>query len=226
MDHSFLLSVVNAEVPYSFYLVNTNNNKYKINGTSYSISIGNYNILELIDKLQSNHPTFTFSYKETTNKLTISAPTAFSMTNDGLEPFLRLIGFRLDIYNGLSSYESDSVVDLSGYNNIFIYSNLGSENYDSYLSRGSHVLCKIPLTSSANGVIFYENTFGTRHIIDQTNISDIKLQLLSNLYSPIDLNHIDFTIALQLDCILNQSENVDVNIGQVKQQRQKINYLL
>ena len=52
------------------------------------------------------------------------------------------------------------------------------------------------------------------------NISEIKIQILSNLYFPINLNYVDFTIALCLDVIKTQQEdNPDVVVGQAPQSR-------
>lgn len=207
--HMFLISVVDAQIPYSFYLINNNNNRYYVNDQLHTISQGNYNILELIDKLKANHPTFTFQYAETTNKLTISNATPFKLENDpAFEPFLNVLGFRFDSYFGQTSYTSDSVVNLSGYNSLYIYSNLTSFAIDSFAKRGSNVLAKIPINTTSNGIIFFENRMMVKQIINTHNTNEIKLQLMNNFYRPLHLNYVDFTITLQFEKVVVTDERV------------------
>lgn len=210
-NHSFLLSVRDAQIPYSWYQVNTNNNRYIVDGVLYTIPEGNYNIIELINQLKFNHPTFTYNYKETTNKLTISNATSFRIENDtSYEPFLRVLGFMKDIYDDQSSYTSDSVVNLSGYNNIFIYSNLTHHNIDSTAKKGSNVISKIPVNALPNGIVFYEiPSQGIKQVISHHSISEVKLQLLDTLYFPLNLNNVDWSLTIQVEVIrmTNDIEN-------------------
>lgn len=209
-NHSFLISVRDAQIPYSWYQVNANNNRYFVNGTLFSIPEGNYNIIELVQQLKFNHPTLVFNYKETTNKLTISSASVFRIENDtNYEPFLRMIGFRKDIYEGKSSYTSDSVVNLSGYNNLFIYSNLTSYNLDSTANRGSNVMGKVPVNSLPNGIIFYEiPSQGIKQVISHHSISEVKLQLLDTLYFPLHLNYVDWSVTIQVE-VIKMSDDVN-----------------
>jgi hypothetical protein len=202
-NHSFLISVRDAQIPFSYYQINANNNRYYVNGVLFTIPQGNYNVIELINQLKFNHPTFTFNYKETTNKLTIASSTPFRIENDtSYEPFLRVLGFRKDIYEGQSSYTSDSVVNLSGYNNLFIYSNLTHMNLDSTANRGSNVMAKVPVSALPNGIIFYEMpAAGIKQVITHHSISEVKLQLLDTLYFPLHLNYVDWSVTIQVEIV-------------------------
>lgn len=207
-NHSFLISVRDAQIPYSFYMINANNNRYYVDNVLYTIPEGNYNIIELLNLLNINHPSLVFTYKETTNKLTITSLRRFKIANDtNFEPFLRLLGFRKDIYEGQTSYTSDSVVNLAGYNNLFIYSNLTAYNIDSTANRGSNVLAKIPVNAVANGIIFYEiPSQGIKQVINHHSISEIKLQLLDTLYFPLHLNYVDWNVTIQVEVIKMNDE--------------------
>lgn len=202
-NHSFVISVRDAHIPYSWYQLNANNNRYYIDGAAHSVPEGNYNILELIDILKTKHASLNFSYAETTNRVTVTSAAPFSMRNDtNFEPFLRHLGFRLDIYEGASSYTSDSVVNLSGYSAIFLYSNLTSYNIDSTARRGSNVIARIPVNAVSNGIVFYTMPPGSiRQMITQHSISEIKLQLLDSLYFPLHLNYIDWSLTLQIEVV-------------------------
>jgi hypothetical protein len=221
--HVFVISIASAEIPYSWYLINERNNRYIVDGQVYTVPIGNYNILELIEKLKGNHSTFTFSYFETTNKLTIANASSFTLENcPGFEPFLKMLGFRFDTYVGSTSYTSDSVVNLSSYNNIYLFSNITSYAMDSFAKRGSNVLAKIPVTCTSNGIIFYTNQANLKQVVNTTNLNEIKISLINNFYSPINLNYIDFTILLQVEKVKLEERDTDMMATQPIQPMQTI----
>jgi len=54
------VSVVNASIPMSFYVINNTNNTLVFNtNQTYTIPVGNYNALQLANNLSSNIATFT-----------------------------------------------------------------------------------------------------------------------------------------------------------------------
>ena len=70
------LSVQYANIPYSFYNINSNNNvlNYTLNSVNYTITIspGNYNITQLITTLKTLMSGFTITYSSITIKITFS----------------------------------------------------------------------------------------------------------------------------------------------------------
>lgn len=199
-NHMFVVSVVDVQIPYSFTIINTRNNRYWVNNQLFTIDSGNYNINELIDKLKANHPSLTFQYSEVNNKLTVSAATQFTMKNDPMtQPFLRMLGFRFDEYQGSTTYTSDSVVNLSGYNAIYLFSNITSFAVDSFAKRGSNVLCKIPVTGVSNSIIFFQNPMNLKQVVNSGNLNELKVQLLDPFYSPLNLNYVDWSITVQIE---------------------------
>lgn len=210
-NHVFVVSVVDAQIPYSFTIINTRNNRYWVNDNLYTIDPGNPNINELIDRLKANHSTLTFQYSEINNKLTISSATPFTMKNDVIsQPFLRMLGFRFDEYNGSSSYTSDSVVNLSGYNSIYLFSNITSFAIDSFARRGSNVLAKIPVTGVSNSIIFYTNPMNLKQIVNSGNLNEVKIKLVDPFYSPLHLNYVDFSITIQIEKVESKYEDPEI----------------
>ena len=82
------LSVVNCQIPYSFYNINSSNNKlvYQLfqiinnvetyfTAVTITISVGNYSITTLMTTLKSLLIGFTLSYNNTSNKLTFAHST-------------------------------------------------------------------------------------------------------------------------------------------------------
>lgn len=200
--HVFLFSVTDATIPYSFYIINTNNNSYAMAGVSATVTPGNYTILELLTTLRENHPTITFTYKQTTNKVTVTNATPFSMSNTvGKEPFLRLLGFTKDSYSGASSYTSESVVNLASYSSIYVFSNVSAANLDSYESRSGNIMCKIPVTSCPNGLIFFENINMLRHVVTHNTISEVRIRLIDPYYFDLLLNGVPFSMTIQIDIV-------------------------
>ena len=65
------ISLVNAQIPYSFYNINETNNQFNVSGVKYKFSYGNYNVNSFIQTwnsvLANNSWTITFS--NITNKL-------------------------------------------------------------------------------------------------------------------------------------------------------------
>ena len=80
--YSIHLSVINASIPYSFYNINTTNNKLTfheyISGTSRGLTLyieeGNYTAYQLATYLSQNLPNTTVSYNSITNKFTFTNP--------------------------------------------------------------------------------------------------------------------------------------------------------
>ena len=211
--YNFLVSVVSAQIPFSMYTINDSNKVFLVNGVEYSIPVGNYNVLELIREVANAVGILTLEYNQITNKVRVASDTAFSIRNSGShEPFLRLLGFKLDLYEDQTEYVSDSVVNLSGISSIHLISNLGTQNFDSFSKKGSHVLARLPVNTVSNGIIFWENLFHHRSLISQTTISEIAIELLDSQFFPVDLNGVDFSITLQLDVIKKPSVKQVLNI--------------
>lgn len=207
-QYQYLLSVVDCQIPYSFYTINENNNTFIFNGQLHTITSANYDIIQLCQEVTDSIPNLTITYSEYTNKCTMYTDngTNFTIRNSGShEPFLKFLGFKLDSYENSNEYVSDSVVNVSGPACIYVSSNLGTSNFNSQLQTSSNILCKIPINTLSNGIIFYENYFQYRSLIYQNNISEIMITLLDDFYFPINLNGVDFTITLQFDVILTPS---------------------
>lgn len=221
--HMFVISVVECQIPYSFTIINTRNNRYWINNNLYTIDPGNYNINELIDQLKANHSALTFQYSEINNKMTITSSSSFTMKNDPVsQPFLKMLGFRFDEYQGLSSYTSDSVVNLSGYNAIYLFSNITSFAMDSFAKRGSNVLCKIPVVGVSNSIIFYENHMSLKQVVNSGNLNEIRVKIVDPFYTPLHLNYVDWSMTIQVEKVESKF-NEDPETKTIIQPTQPIN---
>ena len=68
---SAYISILHAEIPNSFYIINENNNKLIIDGITYTLILGNYNVKTFIDMVKVLLPIgYIITYSSTTNKFT------------------------------------------------------------------------------------------------------------------------------------------------------------
>lgn len=171
--------------PISFYLVDTNNNKLVISGTSYTLTSGNYTATTLMAHVLSILPVgFSMTYSSITNKYTISNATSFSL--DATSTCLTLLGFTTAASG--TSITSDSVVNLSGqYNVLYIdIPNLATYNITSSNGRRTSVIASVPVSEPLGTVMFWE---GRDHWFDIPNeyIGYLHIRILGeDMVTPVD----------------------------------------
>lgn len=204
--YNLLVSVVDAQIPVSYYKLNEHNRFFYVNDNLTSIRAGNYDILSLIDEIHSTIQPLTLTYDIVRNKVTISSAQAFSIRNDSSRSrFLKVLGFDLDLYEGSTSYTSEGQVNMAGVSSIYVSSQeLVSMNIDSFSKTSSHILCKIPATASSNGIIFYDGR-DQKQLIKTRGVSEITIALFDHEYNPLDLNGVPWSITLQFDYIRDLS---------------------
>jgi hypothetical protein len=195
-----IVQVLNCSIPYSFYNVNYIN-KYldiKENNDIFTMIFeeGNYSAVQFAHTLENllnqnspNNCNYSVSYNKFTNKMIISISTANVMVS-----FLFLSGenskydcqYILGFYkkqdysfNSLNNLVSDSAVNVSPYEAIYIQSNLGITNQYATNSKNlSNILIKIPITSTPFSYINWENkTENLRYKSYLTTIQTITLSL-------------------------------------------------
>jgi hypothetical protein len=75
------ISLVNCQIPCSYYVINSNNNKIYINGSLYTFPVGNYNINTFITAWASVvGGSWTLSFNTLTNILSFSNTSALLST--------------------------------------------------------------------------------------------------------------------------------------------------
>jgi hypothetical protein len=80
---SVYISILHAEIPNSFYIINENNNKLIINSTVYTLISGNYNTKTFISMVTTLLPIgYIITYSTTTNKFTFQYTTIFTINKE------------------------------------------------------------------------------------------------------------------------------------------------
>jgi hypothetical protein len=198
------LSVQSVSIPYSFYNVNSSTNllSYTVNGTTTNLTItnGNYNITQLISFLTTNMTGFTISYNSITNKLIFTHST-YNFTINSTSTCLTIIGFSaLSTYTSTSlTLTSSNCINIQTVKRINIASNLITYNINKANINNYSILCSIPINKPPFSVIEYSNVNHFRTNLFINNISNVKLRLLDENGTLLDLNGCHFCVTLQLD---------------------------
>ena len=197
-DEILTVELVSATIPNSFYNLSANNNnnkiKFKEGANAYvelTIPSGSYNILELSAKLKTlletqsitwgNSYTYTFSYDEINNLLTITNTgndAVFDFTNDN--SCRRFLGFTNSLQtisnaNGITSNRGVDITDTR--NSIFIrLPNLNnSKVIESNNGKFSNVISQIPVELSRNTFFTFEPPQSFKCELAQKQINSIDI---------------------------------------------------
>ena len=198
------VSLIDAQIPVSFYTVNSTNNTFKVsinNGSyiTYTIPIGNYNNYTLISALQLLLSSFTFTFNSINGVLTISSTNLIFSLNLTLSNFNTLLGFNKIIYNiTTGSIIASYPLNLLGVKRISIKSyNLGVSNFNS--TGGDIVLATIPCDQPPFNMLSYTNQNAFKQIINVKSINSIDILLTDETNTLLDFNNIHWSLTLSIE---------------------------
>ena len=216
------LSVVHAEIPYSFYQINSTNNKISVTisgtTTAYYATLGNYTITTFITMMLGILPAgFSITFNNATSKLTITYTGAFSLL-DGVNSLFPIMGFSkgsvyLSVGNQITSsycYNLNPLNRLNIYTGSFIFNNI-----DSFNKSQTSILASAAINCSPNDIIFYNNFNNFRNTITTPQqFSNFNIEIYDDNEYNVDFNNLDWTLTLQVDIvkehILNRKDLNDV----------------
>jgi hypothetical protein len=195
------ISLLNCEIPCSFYAINNNNNllNYSISGIVYNITIpiGNYNANTLITALTTSFTTlnqsFTITISQITGLLTFSYTNDFSFINTST--CKQVLGFDDTITSTSSTLTLPYQLNLLGPTQIKIVSKaLNPYNYDTETCLLGVIQVNVPFYS----LLTWENKTGHKNILRINYLDNIDIQLYDQDDNLLDFNNIDWTITLRL----------------------------
>ena len=210
------ISVVNAQIPVSFYTINSSNNTliYVISGITYTITIpaGNYNATNLITALNTgltnNGSLIVVSINKLTGILTFTGgSTIFTvLTRSLIAKTLGLPNPTMTTTTLTGTYP----LNLLGIKNISIKSSkLSLSGYSSTTLGYSSTLATIPVDSASFNLISYvSNNDLNKHIIKVLHLDAIDIQIMDENDNLIDFNNLDWTITL---CLSIERQEIVLN---------------
>lgn len=212
------LSLVHAEIPVSFYVINYTNNqfKYKLGTgaiTTVSIPVGNYNANTLITAIKTivNNVNFSVTINKITGVLTFSYNSSFIIYTDNTYSISKILGF-YSLASGFNSVTNAITapypLNLLGIKKINICSSkLTTNNYVSGSGSTSLISC-ISVDQPAFGLIIYQ-TQGNKYSLGNKEISKIDIQIFDENFNLINFNNIDWSLLFNVTATYDL--NIDVN---------------
>ena len=210
------LSILDAQLPDSFYIITANNNKFIYGdnavGDQYTITIpvGNYDANTLITYMNTQlslvYP-FIMSINSSTGKLIISTTSVYDRIR-----IYSALSSSADIF-GLGPISIAAVGGPSGATMIFPYplnllgvkkisvksASLSIIAFSSANNNYSDTICTIPADQPAFGMISYTNQNDlNNNLLKQSVIDRIDIQLVDENQNYLDFNNLDWTITISL----------------------------
>jgi len=217
------LELVNAQVPISWYLINSTNNQFSTstNGETtfqiWTLPVGNYNATTFITMFQTYMGSaFTVSFSSITNTFTFTyGYGAWTLTDIGCNSIFSIIGFGSGIkYHStgtpIATIQAPFSVAFGGLSKVNIKtSTFNLSNSDSYAKGNVQTICSLPVSSIQGGYIFYNNMTNFKSIFRNHELSSINIQIQDPQNNYIDFNNVDWTITLQIDIVKEIIQSVD-----------------
>ena len=212
------VSLVNAQLPCSFYQINNSNNSIIINGINYIFPNGNYNVNSFISAWYSVvGNTWLLSFSSLTNKFIFTNTTEFTFTDDITNSLFPIIGFTTgNSYSCIdNSLNSPFCVNFSGLSRLLIsiptFSLNSKSSFDSAMS---NIIASVPNNCIQSGIIYYTNYTNYRSIFKNSELSCITIQIQDDNENFIDFNNLDWSLTLQIDMVNEVIENLNT-IGDI-----------
>ena len=220
IGHHIMLSIQSATIPYSFYNIDSNNNKIYLefqyldedigeevwsdNITIYEITHGNYNAYQLASYLTNILP-LKVTYDSIKNKFkytSIGEDNVFDFRFHLETTASSSLGMCEDLqYNTSFSRVliSPYVINLASKQCIYITSNYHTGSIDNVISKNYSILCCVPIVGQPYSLISYKNTGNFRTNLFSNLMSYITIRLVDEKNNLIQLNGQHFNITLQID---------------------------
>lgn len=206
------VEVVNAQIPISWYLINSTNNQFYINGIAYFFPVGNYNVNTFIATWTATFGSnWTITFTSTLNQFTFTNTSSFVLS-DGSNSIFNIIGFSpgtsySSVGNALTSQYS---VNFGGLQKVNIKSaSFTLANSDSKNKSVSKTMASIPVSSIQGGYVFYNNITSFKSVFRNHELSSINIDIKDDYGNFIDFNNVDWSITLQIDIVREIVQSLD-----------------
>ena len=228
------ITVINAQIPCSFYVINALNNKLVIAGptittTPILISYGNYNantlIAELVSKLFASGLTMTITINKINGILKFSSNGFLNYYFTSDSTMLEILGTTSSIIATSTNYTCPYPLNLLGVKKLSIKSTrLSIHSVSSIDYASSNILVSIPADVSPFSMISYiAQSDAHKNLLNVRSINEIDINIYDENNNYIDFNNLDWTITLILSTEINYDDISNVSWDTIRiQQQQKL----
>lgn len=215
------ISVLNAQIPVSFYTITVNNFKlkYVVGGSTFRtifITPGNYNgnalISALIDGFTNNGETIAVSLSSSTGKLSFISSSGSITYVKNTSTIATILGLTADISGTTITFQAP--LNLLGVKKLSIKSNsLAISSFTSRTGNRTDTICTIPVIEPPFNMISYVNMNDlNKNILRGQIIDSIDIRITDEENNDIDFNNIDWNITLCLSNERIDKEKQNINI--------------
>ena len=205
--HIPIIGIESLVLPFSYKMINSQNNKLVINGVLYTIPEGNYNITTLLVVLNDFHVHYNFSYNSDTNRIAISGSSPdYPYTIDEGTTCERVLGCKIRALSYQSGEYFPSIVNLATNTSVLVQiANLTTKNYDN-ITGANNIISKIPVSVQPNQVLNYFNNQPFFSTITDKVIQMLHIVLLTDDHNPLILDgNPDWSITIRIDYIKKET---------------------
>jgi hypothetical protein len=199
------ITLINAQIPVSFYIINDTNNILSVVyiSTTYNINLqnGNYSASTLITELTSKLSALsglipTITINKVNGRLTFQFNSSIQFLSTST--IKTVLGFT-DNISGLN-FTMPYPIDLLGTRNIYIKSqSLNISSFESLTTTKSNIIASISIDEAFYNMVSYMNTSqNLKHELRLNLLDGIDIQLTDENNNFINFNNINWTITLCL----------------------------
>lgn len=205
LDHiqNAYFSVVHAEVPNSFYIVNYTNNQFVLDAVTYTLTRGNYNVNTFITMLLTIIPAgFSVSYNSATTKFTMTHTTTDFTINasSSASTVNSIMGLgKTDLTSTALTVTFPNVVNFIPLQRINFRSNYFNFGCYSTSDGSSDVFLPLQNNAGQNSIINYVNQTQNKFLIQDRNITSFVITVTNDQNQPINFNGVDWLMTIQID---------------------------
>lgn len=213
------ISVQNAQIPISYYVVNIYNNsfKYKVGSgpiKTVNFETGNYNASSFILLFEGNVPEMTVTLNKFNGRFMITGTQPFIIYGDGTTCH-KLLGIAKSTDYSASVLMCPFPCQFQGITRIKVVSNaLSTYAMDSISGSFSNVLASVSVNSGAYGILLYDNTSQYKPLLREKTLNYFDIALLDDDENHINFNNVSWHMTLQID-IIRKLQVVDTTFPQV-----------
>jgi hypothetical protein len=226
------ITVINAQIPCSFYVINALNNKLVISGpaittTIINVSYGNYNantlITELISKLATGGLTMNISINKVNGILTFSSNGFVNYYFTSASTILEVLGTTSSIIATSTNYTCPYPLNLLGVKKLLIKSTKLSVHSVSTIDyASSNILVTIPSDVSPFSMISYTSQSDVnKNLLNIRSINEIDINIYDENNNYIDFNNLDWTMTLVISSEVNFDEALNISWDSIRIQQQQ-----
>ena len=227
------VTVINAQIPCSFYVINALNNKLVISGPSITtttiyVGYGNYNANTLITELESQISTSGLTMTIAINKingiLTFSSDGFISYYFSSASTILEILGTTSSIIATSTNYICPYPLNLLGVKKLLIKSTkLSVHSVSTFDYASSNILLTIPSDVSPFSMISYNSqSEANKNLLNIRSINEIDINIYDENNNYIDFNNLDWTMTLVISSEVNFDEVSNISWDTIRNEQRQL----